>query len=371
MTEASPLVFDRISGHEQVVFCHDNASGLRAIIAIHSTVLGPSLGGTRFHPYETEAQALDDVLDLSRGMTYKNALAGLDLGGGKAVIIGDPDTDKSEPLLRAYGRFVESLGGRYITACDVGTYVTDMDLVARECSWVTGRSVDDGGAGDSSVLTSYGVHEGMRAVAAQLWQNPSLQGRRVGISGVGKVGHKLAGLLVDDGAEVVVADISEAALDRVRQDFPQVDIAADETELLKAGIDIFSPCALGGALNDDSLKLIADGGVKAVCGAANNQVARPGIDTELYESGVLYAPDYAVNAGGVIQVEDELHGFNLDRARRKASHIFDTTREIFQLAESERVPPAVAADRVAEQRVSQSVNLKRILLPSQPRRSAR
>lgn len=364
MTQASPLVFDRNTGHEQVVFCRDEATGLKAIIAIHSTALGPALGGTRFYPYDSEAEALDDVLDLSRGMTYKNALAGLDLGGGKAVIIGDPAIDKSERLLRAYGRFVASLGGRYITACDVGTYVADMDLIGRESSWVTGRSVDDGGAGDSSILTSYGVYQGMRAVGAQLWQTPDLKNRRVGISGVGKVGYKLVGQLIDDGAEVVVTDVSGTALDRVRRDHPKAQIVADDAAIFDAEVDIFSPCALGGALNDDSVKLISAGGVRAICGAANNQVAHPGIETALHEAGVLYAPDYVVNSGGVIQVEDELHGFNLDRARRKASRIFDTTQEIFQLAETDQVVPATAADRIAERRISDAATLKRILVPS-------
>ena len=188
--------------HEEVVFCHDRASGLRAIVAIYSTALGPSLGGTRFYPYETEADALADVLNLSRGMAYKNALAGLDHGGGKAVIWGDPATDKSEALLRAYGRFVESLGGRYVTACDVGTYVQDMDVVARESRFVTGRSPSEGGAGDSSVLTAWGVFQGMRACAERQWGTASLAGRRVGVAGVGKVGRHLVEHLLDDGAEV-------------------------------------------------------------------------------------------------------------------------------------------------------------------------
>src|SRR5918992_2365465 len=195
-------VFEHINGdgYEQIVFCSDDQSGLRAIIAIHSTALGPSLGGTRFYPYGSEDAALADVLNLSRGMAYKNALAGLDLGGGKAVIWGDPSTDKSEALLRAYGRFVESLGGRYITACDVGTYVEDMDIIARETRWVTGRSEVNGGAGDSSILTAFGVYQGMRAAAEHVWGTPSLAGRRVGVAGLGKVGKPLVGHLLEDGA---------------------------------------------------------------------------------------------------------------------------------------------------------------------------
>ncbi|NUR89481.1 MAG: Glu/Leu/Phe/Val dehydrogenase, partial [Nonomuraea sp.] len=193
-----------VFGHEQVVYCADRQSGLRAIIALHNTALGPGLGGTRFYPYESEDAALADVLNLSKGMAYKNALAGLDLGGGKAVIIGDPATDKSEALLRAFGRFVESLGGRYITACDVGTYSEDMDIIARESHYVTGRTLAHGGAGDSSILTSYGVFQGMRASAETVYGTPSLHGRRVGVEGVGKVGHRLVSLLIEDGADVVV-----------------------------------------------------------------------------------------------------------------------------------------------------------------------
>lgn len=362
MTEASPLVFGRHTGHEQVVFCQDEASGLRAIVAIHSTALGPSLGGTRFYPYESEDAALDDVLHLSRGMTYKNALAGLDHGGGKAVIIGDPDAHKSEVLLRAYGRFVASLGGRYITACDVGTYVADMDVVSRECRWVTGRSPAEGGAGDSSVLTAFGVFQGMRATAQQVWGEPTLRGRRVGISGVGKVGSKLAGLLLEDGASVVVTDISVQALDRLRAEHPAVDVVADEDELLRAGIDVYAPCALGGALNDVSAAQLSANAVQAVCGAANNQLEHPGVEKTLADAGVLYAPDYVVNSGGVIQVADELHGFSFERAKGKAARIFDTTREIFALASDEGVPPAVAADRLAERRIAEVGRLKGIYL---------
>ncbi|NED96026.1 Glu/Leu/Phe/Val dehydrogenase [Phytoactinopolyspora alkaliphila] len=368
MTEASPLVFgrtigpDQQSAHEQVVFCHDRMSGLRAIIAIHSTALGPGLGGTRFYPYESEEAALADVLHLSQGMTYKNALAGLDHGGGKAVIIGDPETDKTEALLRAYGRFVTSLSGRYITACDVGTYVADMDVVARESRWVTGRSPAEGGAGDSSVLTSFGVFQGMRACAERLWGEPTLAGRRVGIAGVGKVGSKLAGLLIDDGAQVVVTDVYEPAVAQVCSAHPQIEVASSTEALIAAGIDVYSPCALGGALTDDSTAALAEHGVKAVCGGANNQLEHSGVEKVLEDAGILYAPDYVVNSGGVIQVADELHGFSFDRAKGKAAQIFDTTRKIFTLASEEGVPPAVAADRIAERRIAEISRLNGIYL---------
>ena len=357
-------VFGRHTGHEQVVFCQDELTGLRAIIAIYSTALGPALGGTRFYPYQTEDDALADVLELSRGMAYKNALAGLDLGGGKAVIIGDPGRDKSEALLRAYGRFVASLGGRYITACDVGTYVADMDIISRECRWVTGRSSAEGGAGDSSVLTSFGVFQGMRACAERLWQVPSLRGRRVGIAGVGKVGSKLAELLLEDGAEVVVTDVSAAAVERLQSAHLEVAAVSDAMAFADARIDVYAPCALGGALDDEMVDALAAGGsCRAVCGGANNQLAHPGVEKMLEDRGILYAPDYVVNSGGVIQVADELHGFSFDRARGRAEQILQTTRRIFALAADEGVPPAVAADRLAERRMAEVSRLRGIHLP--------
>ncbi|MGC9669367.1 Glu/Leu/Phe/Val family dehydrogenase [Planosporangium sp. 12N6] len=347
------------TGHEQVVFCQDRQTGLRAIIAIYSTAIGPALGGTRFYPYASEEDAIHDALELSRGMAYKNALAGLDLGGGKAVIWGDPDRDKSEPLLRAYGRFVESLGGRYFTACDVGTYVQDMDVVARETRYVTGRSEAYGGAGDSSVLTAYGVFQGMRAAAEHRWGSPSLRGRRVGIAGLGKVGKHLTRHLLDDGAQVVATDVSERAFEWARSTYPQVDLVDDVTTLITSDIDVYAPCALGGALNDDTVPVLR---AEVVAGAANNQLAHPGVEKLLDERGILYAPDYVVNAGGVIQVADEIEGFNFERAKLRAGRIYDTTRQILRLAEEESVPPAVAADRLAERRMVDVGRLRTIRL---------
>nr|WP_202455491.1 Glu/Leu/Phe/Val dehydrogenase dimerization domain-containing protein [Streptomyces sp. SID8367] len=339
-------------GHEQVVLCQDRASGLKAVIAIHSTALGPALGGTRFYPYASEAEAVADALNLARGMSYKNAMAGLDHGGGKAVIIGDPDVVKSEELLLAYGRFVASLGGRYVTACDVGTYVADMDVVARECRWTTGRSPQNGGAGDSSVLTAFGVFQGMRASAQHLWGDPTLRGRTVGIAGVGKVGHHLVEHLLADGAEVVVTDVRPESVRRITDQHPEVRVAADTDALIREpGLDIYAPCALGGALNDDTVPVLT---AKVVCGAANNQLAHPGVEKDLADRGILYAPDYVVNAGGVIQVADELHGFDFDRCRAKAAKIFDTTLGIFARAKDDGIPPAAAADRIAEQRMAEA-----------------
>jgi valine dehydrogenase (NAD+) len=352
-------LFSTENPHEQVVFCADPQSGLRAIIAIYSTALGPALGGTRFYPYASEEDALADVLDLSRAMAYKNAMAGLDLGGGKAVIWGDPARDKSEALLRAYGRFVQSLGGRYYTACDVGTYPADMDLVARECRFVTGRSVEHGGAGDSSLLTALGVFQGMRAAAEHAWGSPTLKGRTVGIAGVGKVGRRLAEHLVADGAHVVVTDVNPAAVQAVRAAHPEIDEVPDTRALVTSDLDVYAPCALGGALDDATVEVLR---ATVVVGGANNQLAHAGIEKALVDRGILYAPDYVVNAGGVIQVADEIEGFNLDRATARAQRIFDTTREILRRAADEGLPPSVAADRMAEQRMAEIGRLRQIRL---------
>ena len=352
-------VFELGSEHEQVVFCNDRATGLKAIIAIHSTALGPALGGTRFYPYASTSDAIEDVLNLSRGMSYKAALAGLDLGGGKAVILGDPATLKNEALLRAYGRFVQSLNGRYYTACDVGTFSEDMDNIARECDFVTGRTVAHGGAGDSSVLTAYGVFQGMRAAAEVAWGVASLAGRTVGVAGVGKVGRHLVRHLIEDGASVVVTDVSAPSIERVREEFPQVTVVDSTQALVASQLDVYAPCALGGAISDEVVEVLS---AKIVCGAANNQLAHPGVEKVLEERGILYAPDYCVNSGGLIQVADELEGFSFERAQQRATGIFDTTRRVFELAAADGVPPAIAADRLAERRMRDVGRLRGIWL---------
>ncbi len=341
-------VFELGAEHEQVVFCNDPATGLRAIVAIHSTALGPALGGTRFYPYASTADAVADVLALSRGMSYKAALAGLDLGGGKAVIIGDPAKHKSEPLLRAYGRFVQSLNGRYRTACDVGTNSCDMDLIARECDYVTGRTSAHGGAGDSSVLTAYGVFQGMRAAATVAWGSDSLAGRIVGVSGVGKVGRHLVRHLVEADAKVVITDVVPATVELIRDEYPTVTSAESADALVALPLDVYAPCALGFALTDEVVEVLS---AKIVCGAANNQLAHAGVEKALEERGILYAPDYCVNSGGLIQVADELEGFSFERAQQRAAGIYDTTRVVFERAASDGVPPAIAADRLAEARM--------------------
>ncbi|WP_370289161.1 Glu/Leu/Phe/Val dehydrogenase [Nocardioides sp.] len=358
-------VFEAAHEHEQVVFANDPATGLRAVVAVHSTALGPALGGTRFYPYASTAAAVRDVLDLSRGMSYKAALAGLDLGGGKAVIIGDPAQVRAsggaEALFRAYGRFVQSLGGRYYTACDVGTFSPDMDDIARECDYVTGRTVAHGGAGDSSVLTAFGVFQGMRAAARHVWGEPTLGGRTVGVAGVGKVGHHLVRLLLEDDARVVVTDVSPTAVARVREEHPQVSVVDSTAALVAGDLDVYAPCALGGALTEE---VVAGLRARIVCGAANNQLAHPGVEKVLLERGITYAPDYCVNSGGLIQVADELDpaGFRFERAEQRARGIFDTTAAVLESAAADGLSPALAADRLAERRMRDVGRLRGIWL---------
>ncbi len=342
-------VFERIDGeaYEQVVFCHDRATGLRAIIAIHSTRLGPALGGTRFYPYRSEDEALEDVLRLARGMTNKSAVAGLDLGGGKAVILGDPETLKSEALLRAYGRFVDSLGGRYITAEDVGTTQADMDLIRRETSAVTGVSRSLGGSGDPSAATAYGVLHGMKAVAKWLWDSSDLAGRHVVVSGVGKVGHALVRHLVEERAQVTVADVSSAALERTAADFAVETAPADAAHKIEC--DIYSPCAMGKALSPTTIPELA---CAAVVGSANNQLADDSCVESLAQAGVLYAPDFVVNAGGVINIAEELRGYHRERAYANIRRIFSTTTAVLETAKADGISTAAAADALAAGRIN-------------------
>jgi leucine dehydrogenase len=341
-------VFERIAGdsHEQVVFCHDPATGLRAVVAVHSTRLGPALGGTRFFPYASEDAAVEDVLRLSRGMTYKSAAAGLDLGGGKAVIIGDPARDKTEPLLRAYARFVDALGGRYITAEDVGTTQPDMDLIRKETRHVTGISQWLGGSGDPSAATAWGVLHAMKAVAKRLWGTTSLAGRHVAVSGVGKVGYCLTRHLVEERAHITVADVNPAAVERTVRDLQADTVAAEAAHAVEC--DIFSPCAMGGALNPATIPELR---CAAVVGSANNQLADPGCADLLAQAGVLYAPDFIVNAGGVINIAEELVGYHQERAYEQVRRIYETTTAVLDTAEAEGITTAAAAERVAERRI--------------------
>lgn len=336
-------------GHEFVVHASDERTGLRAIVAVHSTVLGPALGGTRFYPYSDEQSALTDVLRLSSGMTLKSAAAGLDLGGGKAVIIGDPDTHRTEALLEVYGRVVENLNGRYITAEDVGTTVEDMTVVARRTSHVKGLPVAAGGSGDPSPMTARGVRASMRAVAVELWGDPSLAGRTVAIQGVGKVGAALAEILVADGAEVMIADVDLEAVDKVAGQLDAGVVPPDE--ILAARCDILAPCALGAVLSEAT---IPDLRCFAVVGSANNQLATRNDARRLARAGVLYAPDFLVNAGGVvnISVEQEEGGYSVERASERVDRIFDRMREVLDASRREDLIPLDAAESLASERIA-------------------
>ncbi|HLV91377.1 MAG: Glu/Leu/Phe/Val dehydrogenase [Acidimicrobiales bacterium] len=350
-------MFDEVAkqGHEQVLFGHDPVSGLRAIIAIHSTALGPALGGTRFYPYESEEEALADVLRLSKGMTYKSAAAGLDLGGGKAVIIGDPHHDKSERLLRAYGRMVDTLQGRYITAEDVGTTTQDMDTIAKETRWVVGNSVAMGGSGDPSPVTARGLYAATRAVAERLWGTTDLSERTFAVQGVGKVGSAYVQLLVEARAKVVIADSFPPALETAKERFGVDTVPLDEIH--KVECDIFSPCALGGVLNEETIPEL---NCKAVVGSANNQLATEKDAERIADRGILYAPDFVVNAGGVINVYDQLNGYSKTRALHLVDSIFDSTKKILKVAEDEGILPVQAAEKVAEQRIEEIGDLRRL-----------
>ena len=344
-------VFDRIAvdDYEQVVFCHDRTTGLKAIIAIHSTRLGPALGGTRFFPYATEDEGLEDVLRLARGMTYKAAAAGLDLGGGKAVIFGDPAVDRTEALMRVYARYVDSLGGRYITAEDVGTTQADMDLIRRETTFVTGVSQELGGSGDPSAATAYGVLWAMKAVARHLWGQTTLENRHVAVSGVGKVGTNLVRHLVEERARVTVADVDVDAVARVVDHY---DVEATEVEKIHAlDADIYSPCAMGGVLDPTTIPEMR---CAAVVGSANNQLASPDCDQLLHRLGIVYAPDYVVNAGGVINIASELspRGYHPGRAYEHVRRIFDTVTAVLERAAADDITTGTAADRFAEGRIT-------------------
>jgi len=332
--------------YEQVVFCYDEDAGLKAIIAIHDTTLGPALGGLRMWPYATEEEAITDVLRLARGMTYKAAAAGLNLGGGKSVIMGDPKRDKTEALFRAFGRFVQSLGGRYITAEDVGTSVEDMDYIHMETDYVTGVSVAYGSSGDPSPATAFGCWRGMKAATKEAFGTENLAGLTVAIQGVGHVGYHLARHLHDEAARLVVCDINEEAVARVRAEFGAEVV--DPAEICDVKCDIFAPCALGAVLNSDTIPRLK---CRVVAGCANNQLLSEADGDALTERGILYAPDYVINAGGLINVADELEGYDRDRAYKKVAGIYDNVARVIAISKRDEVPTYRAADLMAEERI--------------------
>lgn len=333
--------------HEQIVFCHDKDTGLKAIIGIHNTVLGPALGGTRMWKYENEWEALNDVLRLSRGMTYKSAISGLNLGGGKAVIIGNSKTDKTPEMITAFGRYVNSLSGRYITAEDVGSTTADMDLIHEVTPYVTGISEGKGGSGNPSPVTAFGVYMGMKAAAKYKFGSEKLEGKRILVQGTGHVGETLVDFLTKEGASVFVSDISESRMEEVAKKYGATIFAGND--LYEFDCDIYAPCALGATINDDTVYRIQ---AQVIAGAANNQLANEQIHGSiLRERGIAYAPDFLINAGGIINVYGEIVKYGKEEALKRTENIYNTTLEIFNHAEESNLTPYQAAMAIAEKRI--------------------
>ncbi|MBT2605156.1 branched-chain amino acid dehydrogenase [Peribacillus frigoritolerans] len=337
--------------YEQLLFCQDKQSGLKAIIAIHDTTLGPALGGTRMWTYASEEDAIEDALRLSRGMTYKNAAAGLNLGGGKTVIIGDPRKDKNEEMFRAFGRYIQGLNGRYITAEDVGTTVEDMDLIHEETDFVTGISPAFGSSGNPSPVTAYGVYRGMKAAAKEAFGTDSLEGKVVAVQGVGNVSYNLCRHLHEEGAKLIVTDINKESVARAVESFGATAVNPDE--IYGVDCDIYAPCALGAVINDQTINQIR---AKVIAGAANNQLKESVHGDQIHEKGIIYAPDYVINAGGVINVADELLGYNRERALKKVETVYDTIERVIEIAKRDQIPTYKAADRMAEERIARMRN---------------
>lgn len=338
--------------YEQLVFCHEPSCGYFGVIAIHDTTLGPALGGTRFWPYASTDDAVTDVLRLARGMTYKAAAAGLNLGGGKSVIIGDNRREDRETLFRAHGRFVDSLGGRYITAEDVGTSPADMEFVRRETVHVAGLQ---NLSGDPSPVTGYGVYVGMKAAAKQRWGKDSLAGKRVLVQGAGKVAMALCRALAREGAKLIITDIDAGKLKAAVEELGATPVEPER--IYDCAGDIYAPCALGATINDDTLKRLR---VEVIAGAANNQLAEERHGVELEKRGLLYAPDFVINSGGLINVYGELEGWPQERAQRKAQEIYDAILKVFAIAARDGIPSYQAADRLAEERIAAVVGLSKM-----------
>ena len=351
--------------HEQVVFCNDPKSGLKAIIAIHSTHLGPALGGCRMWSYEDGEAALLDALRLSKGMTYKAAIAGVNLGGGKAVIIGDPKKGKTEAIFRSFGLFVHSLGGRYITAEDVGTSVSDMEYVFMETPWVTGIPSSFGGSGDPSPYTAQGVFMGIKAVVQKAFHRSDLQGTTVAVQGLGNVGLYLVQFLLKAGVKVIVADIDEQKVRYCKETYGEVEVVSPQ-KILSTKCDVLAPCALGAVFNEKTLPHLK---CKAIAGGANNQLESNDIGESLRRKGILYAPDYVINAGGLMNVFVELEGYSKERALAKTRKVYDNLIRVFEVAEKQNIPTNLVADRLAEERIELIGGLKkRYLAEENPKR---
>ncbi|WP_181350044.1 branched-chain amino acid dehydrogenase [Thalassobacillus sp. CUG 92003] len=333
--------------YEQLLFCQDAQSGLKAIIAIHDTTLGPALGGTRMWTYKTEEEAIEDALRLAKGMTYKNAAAGLNLGGGKTVIIGDPKKEKNEEMFRAFGRFIQGLNGRYITAEDVGTTVQDMDIIHEETDYVTGISPAFGSSGNPSPVTAYGVYRGMKAAAKEGFGTDSLEGKTVAVQGIGNVAFNLCRHLHEEGAKLIVTDINQEAVQQAVDEFGAQAVAPDD--IYSVDCDIYAPCALGATLNDETIPVLK---AKVIAGAANNQLKNTDHGDILHEKGIVYTPDYVINSGGVINVADELNGYNKERAMKRVETIYDKVTRVFEISRRDQIPTYAAADRMAEERIN-------------------
>ena len=333
-------------GHEQLVVVSDAGSGLKAIIAIHDTTLGPACGGTRIWPYKSEREAMWDALRLSRAMTYKSAAADLPLGGGKGVIIADSHTQKTEALVRAYGRFVDTLGGRYLTTTDVGSTGRDMEYIKQETDYVVGLPVTAGGSGDTSIMTGLGIYMGMKACAKEIWGNDSLQGKVVAMQGFGKVATHTAHHLMKEDAALVVTDVFDGALDRAR-DLGLKVVKPDD--IYGIDCDIFAPCALGGVINPETIPQLK---CKVIAGGANNQLMSESDGEALHRMGIMYGPDYILNSGGIVNVESEISGiYNADRAREKTERVYEIMERVISISKKEEIPTAMAADRLAEERL--------------------
>ena len=353
--EKKDLVISRMGfmGHEQVVFCQDSKTGLKAIIAIHDTTLGPALGGTRMWDYADEKDALEDVLRLSRGMTFKAAISGLELGGGKAVIIGDSNTEKTESLMRKFGQYVDSLGGKYITAEDVGMNIEDMKYVRAETRYVTGIPESMGGSGDPSPVTAFGVYMAMKASAKYKWGSDKLVGRKIVVQGVGHVGENLVRHLIEEGADVIINDINEQKLNQLADEFGTTVVMGDD--IFDLDMDIYAPCALGATVNPDTISRLR---CDIIAGAANNQLADEKRDGQLCaDKGICYAPDFLINAGGLINVYSELNGYNREDALNQTREIYNTTLEILKKAELEQITTHTAALEIAQQRINDRRNI--------------
>ncbi|WP_299210990.1 Glu/Leu/Phe/Val dehydrogenase dimerization domain-containing protein [uncultured Aquimarina sp.] len=343
-------VFGQLSfnDHEQVVFCQDKDTGLKAIIGVHNTILGPALGGTRMYNYKTEWDALNDVLRLSRGMTYKAAITGLNLGGGKAVIIGDPKTLKTPALMKRFGEFVHTLGGKYYTAEDVGMETSDMDTVREVTPYVTGISESKGGAGNPSPVTAYGVYMGMKASAKFAYGTDNLEGKKILVQGIGHVGEELVRLTAEEGANVIITDINQERLHEVSNAYG-VEIYKGE-DLYSETADIYAPCALGATVNDETINKLK---VKVIAGAANNQLASENIHGPLLqEKGIVYAPDFLINAGGIINVYAEIEGYGRDQIITKTENIYNTTLDILNKAKATGMTTNTAAVSIADERIA-------------------